>query len=205
MKAVAYIRVSTEEQAREGVSLAAQRERITAYAALKGLTIVEFIEDAGVSAGKPLSRRHGGRRLLSMAGKEINHVLVYKLDRAFRNTRDCLNTMHDWHEAGVSLHLVDMGGSSLDTSSAMGKVFITMIASFAEFERDVMGERIKMALRHMRSKGLSTGGRKAKEISADTKAKVLGLRAEGKSIREIAQCVSGLSASGIHRLISRAA
>jgi DNA invertase Pin-like site-specific DNA recombinase len=106
MKAVSYCRVSTEEQAHEGVSLAAQEARVRAYCAASGLSLVESIRDERVSAAKPLATRPGGAALLrALARRRAKHVVVVTLDRAFRSTLDCLATVQAWDRAGVSLHL----------------------------------------------------------------------------------------------------
>lgn len=146
---VAYVRVSTEEQANEGVSLAAQEERIRAYCQLRGLELVAVVVDAGVSAGKPLASREGGARVLELVRrKQAGAVVALKLDRLFRNAADCLSTVEGWDRAGVALHLVDIGGASVDTSSAMGRFFLTVMAGAAEMERNQIRERTSLALQH---------------------------------------------------------
>jgi DNA invertase Pin-like site-specific DNA recombinase len=65
-KVAGYVRVSSEEQSREGISLDAQRARIVAYCAMRGLDLVELVEDPGVSASKPLKARLGGQRILEL-------------------------------------------------------------------------------------------------------------------------------------------
>jgi len=83
---VGYVRVSTEEQAAEGVSLDAQEAALRAYSAMRGLTLVEVVIDAGVSAGKPLSSREGGRRVLDLVKRgKVGAVIAWKLDRLFRD------------------------------------------------------------------------------------------------------------------------
>lgn len=157
---VAYVRVSTEEQANEGVSLDAQEARIRAYCAMRGLELVAVVVDAGVSAGKPLAVREGGARVLeTVRRKQAGGVVALKLDRLFRNAADCLATVESWDKAGVALHLVDIGGTSVDTSSAMGRFFITVMAGAAEMERNQIRERTSMAMQHMASRGEYTGGK----------------------------------------------
>jgi DNA invertase Pin-like site-specific DNA recombinase len=91
MSAVGYVRVSTEDQAKEGVSLDNQKSKIKAYCQLKDLELRELIEDAGISA-KNL-RRPGVQKVLRLARRrEIDAVVVYKLDRIFRSTVDALET-----------------------------------------------------------------------------------------------------------------
>ena len=123
-KAVCYIRVSTEEQAREGVSLEAQEERLRAYCKMGGLEIVEMIREEGVSATKPLRERPGGEILTRLINTgKANSVVALKLDRLFRNAEDALQQTREWDKKGVTLHLVDMGGQALNTQSAMGRFF----------------------------------------------------------------------------------
>lgn len=205
--AVAYVRVSTEEQATEGVSLAAQEARLRAYAQLRGLRIVELVVDAGVSGGVPLDKRPGGQRLLKSLetsqraqGKRHRahvHVLAVKLDRLFRSTVDALETTQRWAARDVSMHLVDMGGQAVDTSSAMGRFFLTMLAGLAEMERGMVGERTSAALRHKRAQGDQIGStaplgfkHQAGRIVPDEKeqailSRIRELRAMAATLRQI--------------------
>ena len=154
MKAVGYVRVSTTEQADNGISLEAQRAKIKAYAGLKGFELLDIVEDRGVSA-KNL-RRPGIQRILELAkSKEIGAVVVYMLDRMFRNTVDALDTTRKFDKWGVSFHSIQ---ETLDTKSAMGRFFFSILASVAELERGVIGERTRNALRHKRAMGCKTGG-----------------------------------------------
>ena len=91
MPTVGYIRVSTDDQAKEGVSLDNQKSKIEAYCQLKDLNLSEIIEDAGISA-KNL-KRPGVQRVLKLARKkQVDAVVIYKLDRIFRSTVDALET-----------------------------------------------------------------------------------------------------------------
>lgn len=154
MKAVGYIRVSTEDQAREGISLDNQKAKIRAYAELKDLDLVEIIEDAGISA-KDMNRP-GARRVLDLARrKKIQAVIVYKLDRMFRSTIDALETTKQFDRWGVSFHSIQ---ETLDTQSAMGRFFFTLTAALAEMERGIVAERTRVALQHKKALGEKTGG-----------------------------------------------
>lgn len=149
MQAIAYIRVSTDEQVKGGVSLAAQEERIRAYVAMTGLSLISVIREEGVSAALPLSQRPGGAELLALLNEhKAAHVISLKLDRLFRDAEDALRQTRLWDRAGVALHMVDMGGSTLNTASAMGRLFLTMTAAFAELERNLIAERTTAALAH---------------------------------------------------------
>jgi site-specific DNA recombinase len=103
MKAIAYVRVSTIEQADEGVSVDAQQAAVRAYCTLRGLDLAEIMVDAAVSGGKVLESRHGGKRVLEAVRKRtVRAVVACKLDRLFRDAGDCLNVTKDWDRAGVA-------------------------------------------------------------------------------------------------------
>ena len=74
-----------------------------------------------------------------------------------RNTVDAIETIEQWDRADVALHLVDCHGDSLNTRSSMGRMFVTLLAAFGEFERRIIGERTAMALQHKRTKGERIG------------------------------------------------
>lgn len=158
MEAIGYIRVSTEGQATEGISLEAQRAAITAYCTMRGFTLTQIVEDAGISGGTPLEDRKGGATILeAIKSKKAGAVIAYKLDRVFRDTSDCLRVTSAWDKAGVSLHLIDLGGQSIDTATAMGRFFLTVIAGAAELERNLIGERTAAAMQHMKTQGQRVG------------------------------------------------
>lgn len=210
--AILYVRVSTREQAREGVSLEAQEARLRAYAALRGLRVVEVVVDAGVSGSVPLDKRPGGQRLLAAveATQRVTgqgrgnrqrrpcHVLAVKLDRLFRSTEDALKTTKDWTARGVSMHLVDLGGQAVDTSSPMGRFLLTLLAGVAEMERGLNAERTQAALAHKREKREKissaapigyrhdAGRVVADEREQATLARIRELRARTATLREIA-------------------
>lgn len=139
------MRVSTEEQARFGVSLDSQAERIRAYCLSAGLDLAELVTEDGVSGTKKLETRPGGTQLLA---SKHEHVVALKLDRLFRDAEDALNQTRRWDRAGIALHVIDMGGQALNTASAMGRMFLTMTAAFAELERNLIAERTASALGH---------------------------------------------------------
>lgn len=156
--AVGYVRVSTEEQAREGISLGAQQERIHAYCQMQGLTLAHLYRDEGVSAGKKLTDRPEGHELLeAVRNGTAHHVVALKLDRLFRDAIDCLQTSGDWDRAGISLHLIDLGGQAVNTGTAMGRFFLTVMAGAAEMERNLIRERTATALQHMKRQGQRLG------------------------------------------------
>lgn len=203
-RALGYVRVSTEEQAREGVSLDAQTERIRAYCVLAGLELADVVADQGVSGGKALATRPGGNKLVAgLQAKRVGHIVALKLDRLFRDAADALTQTKVWDAAGVALHLIDMGGATVNTSSAMGRFFLSMLAGFAELERNVISERTSTALQFKKSRrqvygptpfGFSRDGENLHVATAEQEVVnvILQSRAEGKSLRQIADELNAL-------------
>jgi site-specific DNA recombinase len=120
------------------------------------LELVQVITE-NVSASIKLAKRPEGSKLAKLVKDGVSHIVALKLDRLFRNAVDALATIEMWQEAGINLHLVEMGGMSFSTQSSMAKMFLTMMAGFAEFERKVISERTITALEHKRSKGERMG------------------------------------------------
>ncbi len=158
MNAIGYVRCSTQEQSDSGLGLDAQRQRIRAYAALKDLRLVDIIEDAAVSGGKPLGNRDGGRRLLeALRQRRADSVVMLKLDRGFRNAGDCLTTVEQWERKGIALHVADLGGNAFDTTSADGRFMLVVLAGAAEMERNLTRERTRAAMAVKRANGQRIG------------------------------------------------
>ena len=153
MKAIGYTRVSTEQQADGGVSLDAQKKKIEAMATVRGADLVEIIVDAGAS-GKNL-KRSGAERLLDMVNrKEIDAVIILKLDRLTRSVKDLAELLEVFDKRGVSLISVE---ESLDTGTAAGRLVLNVMASVSQWEREVIGERTSSALQHKKSQGERVG------------------------------------------------
>lgn len=200
MKGVGYTRVSSEEQAKEGLSLAMQADKIRAYCQLHDMELVGLIEDAGISA-KDIKGRPGFQEALGMvySGK-ADIVVVWKLDRAFRSTQDALTTAEKLNKKGRALVSIN---ENLDTSSAIGEFFFTLLASLAQMERKLIGERTRAALQTKKSKGEYSGGRApfGFVVSEDGKLKpnareqeilatIRTLKTEGQSTREICETLT---------------
>src|SRR5262245_24102303 len=128
---VGYVRVSTEKQVGEGVSLAAQRNRIVAYTqAFIGVTVVAIEEDAGISA-KTLNRPGLQRAFRMLHEGQADGILVTKLDRLTRSVRD-LGELVEWYFAGKWV-LVSIG-DSIDTRSAAGRLVLNVLGSVGQWE-----------------------------------------------------------------------
>ncbi len=153
-----YIRVSDESQAASGLGLAAQTAAIRDYCRrrLKGHKLAVIHKDAAISASRhPLGQRPEGRELVRAAKKD-DHIVIAKVDRAFRNLADFAATMDRWQKAGVAVHLLDLG---VDTSTSVGRLIAGVMAAVAEWESRRIGERIKDAKAIARGLGRSTNGR----------------------------------------------
>jgi site-specific DNA recombinase len=153
MIAIGYIRVSTEEQAKEGISLENQRAKIQAYCRLHDFELDDIIEDAGKS-GKDLNREGVQAIIKRIQDREIDAVIVYKLDRLSRRVIDTLNLIDLMKKHKVVFHSIT---DSIDTKTAMGKFFLNIMASLAQMERDLISERTKDALRHKISRNERAG------------------------------------------------
>jgi len=143
---IAYTRVSTEDQAREGVSLDAQAARIGAYCVAMGFPDPEVIRDAGASA-KSLQRPGMSALLTRIRAGEVARVVVAKLDRLTRSVRDLADLIDLCAAHDVALVSV---GETIDTGSAAGRLVVNMIATVAQWEREAIGERTATALAHKR-------------------------------------------------------
>lgn len=200
-QAIIYTRVSTNEQVLQGISLAAQLEQSRQYAAFRGLEVVEDVCDEGVSGSVPLGERPGGQRLLELVqDPNVSAVVSYKLDRVFRDAADCLAVTKAWDEVDVELHLVDIGGQPIDTSTAMGRFFLTVMAGVAEMERNLIIERTRAAIGHLKASGRRVGsipygfvlGQDGTTLQEDPEEQrvihlVRRLRRKGVSLRQIAR------------------
>lgn len=153
-KAIAYIRVSSQRQVDEGVSIQAQKRRILEYVRYKKLNLSpdDIIIEEGVSGGIPLWDRPKGRILKRRLSTGQYHDLVtMKLDRMFRLTTDVLTTIDELNDAGIDLHIVDLNGEAVDTSTTMGRFFLTLMGALAEMERGLISERTIEAMNQLRA------------------------------------------------------
>jgi|SRR5579872_8607 len=193
-KTVALIRVSTEDQAREGVSLDAQRQRIDAYAIATGRVIDEYVVEAGES-GKTLKRPGMMKILREVKVGSVGTLVILKLDRVTRSVKDLLHLIEVFTKADADLISVS---ESLDTSSAAGRMVVQILGVMAEFERAQLAERTSFALGHKRHNrrvygkapfGFRRDGDALVEEPEELLAlrSALGMRAKGVSLRRIGE------------------
>ena len=198
IKAYGYVRVSTEEQAKEGISLAAQKAKIHAFATLKDLDLIEIIADEALS-GKDLTRPGLARLIELVKGKEVEAVIVYKLDRLSRKTRDLLYLIEEVFKKGNTrfFSLTEQ----IDTETAIGKFFLTLMGAMAQMERELIAERTKATLSYKKEKGealghIPYGYHKVDDrlVPNEQEQQVVGkikrLKRRGKSYRTIAQILN---------------
>ncbi len=134
-----YIRVSTEDQAKDGFSIHAQREKLTKYAEANDWDIFDYYVDDGIS-GKDLEGRPEVTRLLKdIEEGKINNVLIYKLDRLTRSVRDLIYLIELFEKHNCTFNSQT---EKIDTSNAVGRMFVKIIGIFAEFERENLAERV---------------------------------------------------------------
>jgi putative DNA-invertase from lambdoid prophage Rac len=200
MAVYGYVRVSTKAQAEDGLSLEAQERQLNGYAMMQGLQVDELFIEKGVSGAKCFASRPEGSRLFDVM-KSGDTLICSKLDRLFRSARDALTVSDELKQKGVSLHLLDLGGDV--TGNGISKMFFTIVASFAEFERDRIAERISDVKSNEKEKGRYLGGTRpfGYQIADDgslTKNKgeqsvikqIFKLRKTGLSYRKIVESLS---------------
>ncbi len=150
MKAIGYVRVSTEEQAQEGVSLANQRQRIQAYAAFKGLELVDVIEDAGISGGVNKDRPGFIQVLDTIEAGTVDVLILYSLERLSRDMLTLLALERLLDEHDVELHTIE---GAIVTDSPDGWMMFAMKAFLGEMERRQVKHRTKKAMQYKKAQG----------------------------------------------------
>jgi len=139
VRVAAYVRVSTDEQADKGNSLLEQRERLEAYCKAMGWNKPVFFEDDGYSA-KDMRRPNAQKMIDRVSNNEFDIVLTSKLDRMSRNLLDMLQFVKLLEDHNCSYVSSSEG---FDTSTAVGRMVLQLLAAFAEFERERTRERVK--------------------------------------------------------------
>ncbi|MCW5871546.1 MAG: recombinase family protein [Candidatus Eremiobacteraeota bacterium] len=190
MKVIAYTRVSTEEQATQGVSLAAQGAKLRAYCDLYGHELVEVVVDAGESA-KTLNRPGLQRALTALKAGEAEGLLVLKLDRLTRSVPDLGELLENYFQRSALLSLQEQ----CDTSTAAGRLVLNLLTSVAQWERESTGERTRTALQHKKLQGVKLGAPSLND--AATIVRTAELKAQGLTLRQVAE---QLTAEGFQTL-----
>ena len=153
MKAIGYVRVSTEEQAKSGLGLEAQIAKIKAYAELFDIELTEIIMDEGVS-GKTLERDGLQKAIKMLKERKAEGMVIAKLDRLTRNVAD-LGTLVSTVFDKAELYSVS---EQINTKNAAGRLVLNVLVSVAQWERETICERTKDALQAKKARGEKTGG-----------------------------------------------
>jgi DNA invertase Pin-like site-specific DNA recombinase len=202
-QAIGYVRVSTDLQAQEGISLEAQQARIRSWCDANGYTLVNIYVDAGLS-GSRSDNRPGLQSALEAACRPNAALIVYSLSRLARSTKDAISISERLAKGGADLVSLS---ERIDTTTAAGKMIFRMLAVLAEFERDQLSERTKTAMAHLRQQGrrvsrhipygfvlASDGKTLAPHPDEQTvMARIRALRVEGLSLRQIAAALTTLN------------
>jgi DNA invertase Pin-like site-specific DNA recombinase len=180
VRAVGYVRVSTAEQADSGLGLAAQRQTIERACEAKGWTLVAIHEDAGASA-KTMRRPGVEAAVAAVESGDAEAVVVAKLDRLSRSLVDFANVMERSRKAGWALVALDLG---VDTSTPNGEMVASIMASFAQFERRLIGARTTEALAVKRARGERLG--RARTMPDELVRRIKRMRSRGQTFQSIA-------------------
>lgn len=155
MRLIGYIRVSTDEQARDGRSLSIQDLQLQRYCELYGHELVDVVVDEGVSASVDFERRPGGQRTLeALKDGAADGVVVQRLDRMFRITLDGLQTFSWFDRRGLVVQSVN---EKIDTAAPEGKLQLTLILATAEYERNKIQQRAREVSAGLREQGRAWG------------------------------------------------
>ena len=181
LRLIGYVRVSTAEQADSGAGLTAQRDALDAAASQRGWRLVRIAEDAGVSA-KSLDRPGLTSALEAVERGEADGLVVSKLDRLSRSLLDFAALMERSRRKGWALVALDLG---VDTTTPAGEMVANVMATFAQFERRLIGQRTKDALAVKKAEGVILG--RPRTLDDRTVASIVGMRANGMSLAVIAR------------------
>ncbi len=199
-QAIGYIRVSTDKQVTEGVSLEAQEAKIRAWAHLNDYELVAIYRDEGIS-GSSISKRPELQQALQSCKKGMA-LVCYSMSRLSRSVEDTLAISRKLEKAGVDLVSLS---EKIDTTGAAGRMIFNMLAVLSQFERDQVAERTQAALRHKKNSGQvysptpygfeAINGALVRVASeAQVIADIQAARASGQTLQQIAD---DLNARGI--------
>jgi len=192
MKRVAfYVRCSTKRQ-----ELSNQLRELEEVAKSQGWQVLGCYEDFGVSGGKGREERKGLDALLKdVARKKFDLVAVWSVDRLGRSLKDLIATMTEVRENGCGLFFYKQ---AIDTTTSMGKMMFQLLGVFAEFEREIIRERIRAGVERAVANGAKLG--RKRKIDGLRQA-VRELRRKGWSLRMIARSV-GVSPASVARALT---
>lgn len=184
-----YVRVSTKDQTTEN-----QRRELAEVAERAGWNVVGVFCDEGISGAKGRDKRPGFDAMLkAVTRREVDMVAAWSVDRLGRSLQNLVETLGALRAAGADLYLHKQ---ALDTTTPAGRAMFGMLGVFAEFEREIIIERVHAGMETARAKGKVMGRPKA---SKATESRIRALRAQGHGIRKVAQMV-GCGVSLVQRV-----
>jgi putative DNA-invertase from lambdoid prophage Rac len=190
MRVAVYARVSTHDQQTLGMQI----EAISTYIRTRGWVATNRIEDIGSGS----KERPGRESLLKAARRrEIDVIVVWRLDRWGRSVADLMATLREMTELGVGFVSLT---EALDLTTPTGRAMAGMLAIFAEFEREILRERVKAGIAQARKEGRAHGRPKTASLKFD---EVLRLKAERVSHSEIARRL-GIGRTSVRRILEQA-
>lgn len=195
-RVVMYARVSTQNH---GQDPEVQLRDMRAFLKLRGFRLVGEYVDRGVSGTKK-NRPELDRLMADAAKRRFDTVCVWKLDRFGRSLRHLVNALAQLEERGVSFI---SQRDNLDLTTSAGRLMFNVIGAMAEFERDIMSERVKAGLRNARAKGARLGHPSSTPITKRLIERVRELHRQGQSLRAIADQVK-VSHVTVARLLTTA-
>jgi DNA invertase Pin-like site-specific DNA recombinase len=195
-KAIGYARISTNSIEQKH-SLDYQKEKIEAYANLINAKLVKVEKEQ--ATGRKISKRPKLQTLLER--KNFDVLICTKIDRLARNIFELQQIIETCKKNGVAVVFVE---NQIDTSTANGKLFLNILGSFAEFEAEIISERVKAGLETARKKGISLGRPKQKKTIVQEKInRIRSLRKARKSWSTIAEILGYQDKSGVYNFWMR--
>ena len=191
IRAIVYCRVSTDDQ-----NCDRQERDLREFAERAGYEVVEVVRET--ASGAKADRPERKKIMAAAQARKVSAVLVTEASRWSRSTIDLLGTLQDLNAWGISL--VTLSGISLDLNTPQGKLMAAILSAIAEFERDLIRERVKSGISMAKAKGRKFG---RPRLSESAIAFVHELRAQGKSYSQIAT-VSGVSRTKVYQLCRKA-
>ncbi len=210
---IGYIRVSTEEQAQSGLGLEAQERLLRAYCEAKSILLDDLLVDAGYS-GKDLNRPGIAELLRRVRERQVGAVITLKIDRLSRRVIDTLNIVETLRKHDTAIVFVQ---EAIDTTTAAGKAMLTVIAAFAEMERNYISERTRSALAAKKARGerlgnpafgLLHGEERVRQVARELRSQQLSLRAIASALQDrgfVPRRAATWSPEMVRRLLNRAA
>ena len=188
LRAAIYARVSTADQH----TIPEQVRQLEDFAKRRGWTIVLRVREVASGTAKRAKR---DELLAAARRREIDAILVWKLDRWGRSVADLVTTLHEFSALGIAFVSLT---EALDMSTPSGRALATMLAVFAEFERDILRERVRDGLQRVRREGKRLGRPPSAALHA---AEIRVLRARRLTHAEIANRI-GIGESSVRRILA---